>query len=285
MRLRVLSLNVWNEQGDPRRPELINRELRRLTPDLVALQEVVHCETRSQLHDLLDGTGLHSTHQAQVLASQSPWADRYGGSVVASRWPHRIVEVLDQRLVDATDTPWCTLAAIVSLPIEGDVLFIASTGAWRANAEAARERQVMALTDLDARHRQALPTIMAGDFNASPDAASIRYLTGLQSLGGRSVHYHDAWSVAGQGLGHTWTIDNPNGKFEIDKIVRQPDVRKRIDYVFIGSWDAHPKAYAHVRTAALAFDQPIDGVWASDHFGVVADLDIGRSSQQSQEQS
>jgi len=32
-----------------------------------------------------------------------------------------------------------------------------------------------------------LPTIIAGDFNATPDAASIRYLAGRQSLGGRSV--------------------------------------------------------------------------------------------------
>jgi hypothetical protein len=26
----------------------------------------------------------------------------------------------------------------------------------------------------------------------------------------------------------------------------------------------------------MAFSQPLDGVWASDHFGVVVDLEIGR---------
>ncbi|WP_245505946.1 hypothetical protein [Rhizobium sullae] len=50
----------------------------------------------------------------------------------------------------------------------------------------------MAIADLDMRHRRDLPTIIAGDFNAAPDAASIRYLTGRHSLGGRSVVYHDA---------------------------------------------------------------------------------------------
>jgi len=30
MRLRVLTFNVWNEEGDSRRIEFINRELRRL---------------------------------------------------------------------------------------------------------------------------------------------------------------------------------------------------------------------------------------------------------------
>jgi hypothetical protein len=28
-----------------------------------------------------------------------------------------------------------------------------------------------------------------------------------------------------------------------------------------------------VADCALAFDEPVDGVWASDHFGVVADLE------------
>jgi endonuclease/exonuclease/phosphatase family metal-dependent hydrolase len=90
------------------------------------------------------------------------------------------------------------------------VLLIATTFAWRLDAEAARERQALALTDLDARHRGALPTIVAGDLNAGPDAASIRFLTGLQSLAGRSVHYHDAWAVAGDGAGHTWTTPTPS---------------------------------------------------------------------------
>jgi endonuclease/exonuclease/phosphatase family metal-dependent hydrolase len=61
----------------------------------------------------------------------------------------------------------------------------------------------------------------------------------------------------------------------IDQIVRQPNHRRRIDYVFTGSWHAHPKAHCQVRTARLAFDQPTDGVWASDHFGVLVDLEIG----------
>jgi endonuclease/exonuclease/phosphatase family metal-dependent hydrolase len=90
----------------------------------------------------------------------------------------------------------------------------------------------MAITDLDARHRKNLPTIIAGDFNASPEAASIRCMTGLQPAGERSVHYHDAWAVAGNGPGYTWTVDNPSGRAEIGHVVGQPGQRRRIDYVF-----------------------------------------------------
>lgn len=278
MQLRVVTLNVWNDEGDRRRTALVNRELRRLDPDLVALQEVVHTPERNQLDELLDGMDLHATHQAQVLADAQPGAERYGGNAAATRWPHRVVEVLDLRTPDSPDVPWCTLALSVPLPGAGDLLFVVTTTSWRLEAESARERQVAALADLDARHRTALPTILAGDFNASPDASSIRYLKGLQSLGGRSVHYHDAWSVAGEGPGYTWTSDNPNTRSVVDQIVRQPSHHRRVDYVFVGSWHAHPTAHCRIREANLAFDTPEDGIWPSDHFGVVVDLDVGKGS-------
>ena len=41
MRLRVLTLNVKPNEGDPHRQQVLNVELRRLRPDLVALQEVL----------------------------------------------------------------------------------------------------------------------------------------------------------------------------------------------------------------------------------------------------
>jgi hypothetical protein len=33
--------------------------------------------------------------------------------------------------------------------------------------------------------------------------------------------------------------------------------------------------YGQIRAATVAFDQPADGVWASDHYGLVVDVDIG----------
>jgi endonuclease/exonuclease/phosphatase family metal-dependent hydrolase len=274
-RLRILTINVENVEGDPRRTTAINHELRRLAPDLVSFQEVIQSPEHVQLEELLADTELHGTHQADVMAYAPPFADRYGGTAVATRWPHTTLEIIDMRVAGAADVPWCTIAVTVAIPDEGEVLFIGTTAAWRLDAEAIRERQAIALTDLDARHGRILPTVIAGDFNAAPDAASIRYLRGLQSLGGRSVHYHDAWEIAGTGPGYTWTVDNPNTRDVIDAVVRQRVHRRRIDYVFIGSWHQHPNAYCEVRSAAVAFDQPIDGVWASDHSGVVVDVDIG----------
>jgi endonuclease/exonuclease/phosphatase family metal-dependent hydrolase len=276
MRLRVLTLNVYNDQGDSRRTGLLNAELRRLDPDLVALQEVCYPDRWDQLAELTTGTGLHhTTHQADLLDGLPP-ALRHDGTAVATRWPHRILEVVERR---CADTHWWTLAASVLLPGLGDVLFIVPTTPWRLDAEAARERQAVEVTDLDARHRTRLPTILAGDLNATPAAASIRYLSGLQSLDGRSVHYHDAWAVAGSGPGHTWSADNPLAAGEIDRLVRQGGHRRRIDYVFVGSAHSHPLAQARIASARLIGDHPVDGVWLSDHAGVLVDLDVDLTSE------
>jgi endonuclease/exonuclease/phosphatase family metal-dependent hydrolase len=273
-RLRVLTLNVENVEGDDRRTKAINQEVRRIAPDLVSFQEVVATSDRNQLDELLAGTELHGAHQADAMSYTPPYSDHYGGTAVATRWPHTTLEVLDMRVAGAADVPWCTLAVSVPVPDAGELLFIGTTAAWRLDAESVREQQAVALTDLDARHRRTLPTVIAGDFNAAPDAASVRYLRGLQSLGGRSVHYHDAWEIAGVGPGYTWTVDNPNTRDVVDAVVRQPQHHRRIDYVFIGSWHQHRNASCQVRSAALAFDQPIDGVWASDHYGVIVDVEL-----------
>jgi endonuclease/exonuclease/phosphatase family metal-dependent hydrolase len=274
MRLRVLTFNVWNTRGDARRTELINRALRRLAPDLVSLQEVVRDDERDQLAELLDGTGLHGTHQRDTLGRVLPFGERFGGCAVATRWPHAVVETLDLRGADSPDVPWATLATVVDLPELGELLFVVATTAWRPAAEAARERQVLAIADLEARHRRQLPTLLAGDFNAAPEAASVRFLTGRQALHGRSVLFHDAWEVAGEGPGFTWDADNPNAGEEMDLIVGQPNHRRRLDYVLVGGWDAHPRARARILSAERVFDAPVEGVWLSDHYGVLVDVEL-----------
>jgi len=257
--------------------EIINREIRRLNPNLISFQEVVRTPSFNQLDRLLDGTDFHRSHQADLQTYAPPFSDRYGGGAVATRWPHKAEQVLDLRLAGANDVPWATIAVSVTISDLGELLFIGATASWRLNAEDVREEQALALTDLDSRHRRELPTIIAGDFNAAPDSASIRFLTGLQSLNGRSVHYHDAWAIACDGPGFTWATTNPNATKGVDQLVRQPTHARRIDYFFIGGWDAHPKTFADVKKATLAFDQPFEGEWPSDHFGVLVDLDLEKS--------
>jgi endonuclease/exonuclease/phosphatase family metal-dependent hydrolase len=165
----------------------------------------------------------------------------------------------------------------VSVQVAGpdEQLFIVPTTPWQLDAESAREHQAIDITDLDTRHRRRLPTIIAGDLNAAPESSSIRYLSGLQTLNERRAHYHDAWPVAGDGAGHTWSVDNPAAAAEIARAIGQPGHRRRIDYVFVGSVDAHPQARARIVAAQMVGDRAVDGIWFSDHSGVMVDVDVG----------
>jgi endonuclease/exonuclease/phosphatase family metal-dependent hydrolase len=63
------------------------------------------------------------------------------------------------------------------------------------------------------------------------------------------------------------------------------ELGRRIDYVMVRCREYGPTL--DVRACERIFDEPVDGVWASDHFGVVADLAVpprGRLSAGSGEQ-
>lgn len=84
MRLRVVTFKVWNIDGDARRPELINDELKRLDPDLIAFQEVVQTRELKMLYQLLDGLDRHATYQADFQRYIPPFAQHNGRSVFAT---------------------------------------------------------------------------------------------------------------------------------------------------------------------------------------------------------
>jgi endonuclease/exonuclease/phosphatase family metal-dependent hydrolase len=48
------------------------------------------------------------------------------------------------------------------------------------------------------------------------------------------------------------------------------ELARRIDYVMVRCEDHGPTL--DVSSCERIFDEPVGGVWASDHFGVVADL-------------
>jgi endonuclease/exonuclease/phosphatase family metal-dependent hydrolase len=110
---------------------------------------------------------------------------------------------------------------------------------------------------------------VAGDFDDTPDSASIRFWTGQQSLAGTSVAYRDAWAAIHPGEpGHTFTPRNPlvtAGEMSLE-------LGRRIDYVLVRC-GIHGPALT-VDDCRLLFDEPVGGVWASDHFGVLADLSV-----------
>ena len=109
--------------------------------------------------------------------------------------------------------------------------------------------------------------ILCGDFNAEPDTDEIRFVCSLTALEGRMTYWQDAWRVAGDG-GPGWTADwrgNP-----IAGSLNVP--RKRIDYVFVGDPFIRAGDAGRVLAARVVFDEPTNGIVASDHRGLCVDI-------------
>jgi endonuclease/exonuclease/phosphatase family metal-dependent hydrolase len=143
---------------------------------------------------------------------------------------------------------------------------------WRFHHGDTRCRQVaeIARQVVARRPKGGFPPILLGDFNAEPDSDEIRFLTGGHVLEGRSVYFHDAFRVAGEGdakpsesAGWTWSNRNPYARTALEP-------NRRIDYVFTGY--PLPSGLGLVERCRVVCDDERDGVWPSDHFGVYAEL-------------
>jgi endonuclease/exonuclease/phosphatase family metal-dependent hydrolase len=262
--MRVTTLNLWNRFGDwDKRRALLIHGFRALSPDLAAFQEAVRTDQYDQVADLL-GPEYHVVHQTETEPDGA-------GIAVASRWPVGEVREVDLHVTPRTrDFPCAALVVEVEVA-QTRLLFVNHKPHWRSAYEREREMQALAT----ARFVEELAggpdahVVVAGDFDATPEAASIRFWSGRQSLDGTSVCYRDAWETrhpADPGFtfipGHNPLV---SGNWPMD-------MARRIDYIFV-------RCGSHGPTLAVSgcrriFDQPVGGVWASDHCGVVADLAV-----------
>ncbi len=262
MGVSVLSLNIWNNSAPwERRAEAIRRCIAELDPDLIGFQEILVGDGVHQAEELVADRGYHVDFET----GGAFWGDASLdiGVAIASRWPISDREQLElpgdgqERLV--------ALSATIAAP-GGPISFSTTHLSWKPHHGSIRERQVQALSQLVLRRRPrgGFPPILCGDFNALPDSSEMRFVRGLHSLEGRSFFMLDAWEFAGDG-GPGVTISHRNEYQSFP-----PGFDKRIDYVFVGL--VEPGAPGLVEHCRVVCDEKCDGVFASDHFGVYAEL-------------
>ena len=270
--VRVLTINIFaHHRGWPERRRVLAEGLAALDPDVVVLQEAIGSDADDQVVDLLGG--------AYEVFHQGGREKDGSGLSVASRWPMTIILDTavpigdDRRGVRAGRLGVAEIAAPSPL---GRVLLGHHSASFQSGAERDREAQAVSsariveyLLAREERH-----VVLAGDFNATPEAASIRFWTGRQSLDGISLQYQDAWeAIHGDAPGHTFT---PENGIRSDRW--RPHPGRRIDYIMVRCGDRG--STLDITACERVFDEPVDGIWASDHFGVMADLEPAPASDQ-----
>jgi endonuclease/exonuclease/phosphatase family metal-dependent hydrolase len=269
MRILTLNLNQRNQGWPDRRIALING-IRALNPDVVAFQEAIKNDEYDQTSDLLG---------PQFSVVHHKLRDTNGmGISIASRWPLGQVHEVNLNVTPRTaGFPCTTLVVEVIAPAPvGPLLFVNHFPNWQLNFALERELQTVVAARFieELIGQSSKQVVLVGDLDDDPDSASIRFWSGRQSLDSMSVCYRDAWeSTHPDDSGHTFTPHNPLVRDGIVKSMwpfRDWPFR-RIDYVFI-RFGAHGGFALDVVACERVFDEPINGVWTSDHFGLVADL-------------
>ncbi len=251
--LSLLTLNLWHDNPPAERRSVQRENIEALAPDIIAFQEVLRGPDSCQATSLLEGLGYDV-----VFGDVVPfWKDtrlRYGNAV-ASRWPFR-----SEHNHELPTGGEAERRAVVCTEIESPFgsCFVACSHFHH------REPAIRALQAADAiaafsRFRRergagpATPHFFLGDLNASPG----HELTPLFA-----PHFDDAFERVGAGPGLTWSKENPYA------IVSEPP-GVRIDYVFAGRG-----TNIRFRRCEVVCNRPRGGVFASDHFGVYAEIEL-----------
>lgn len=260
--LQILSWNVWGRSGDWRARQLaIDATIEQLDPDVVALQETWRsARGPSQASRLADRLGRHHVEVHPTGASEGR------GLAVLSRWP-----ILDHEAVPLPDAGApsehrLALRADIATPAGTLPLWTTHLN-WRPDHSHVRQAQVRALLEqIAGRQLSPLPPVLCGDFNARPTTDEIRLLTGQAAVPVPGLVFQDAWEVASDGSpGFTWSHSNPEA-------ARGRHGNARVDYVLVGWEPGRPGRI--VRAAVVQGKRPGE-VWPSDHFAVLAELDLG----------
>ena len=210
-KLRVLAYNIKHGRGNDGRVDL-NRTaavIRRLKPDVVALQEVDHTVERS---GKIDETARLAELTEMPHHTFGKFFDYQGGEygmAILSRFP--LSEITNLRLPDGAE-PRTALVATLATP---QPVRFASVHFYRTETE----RMAQAATLLEHLATSPLPCIVAGDFNSLPDSPVIELFSD--------------WRNPSKGEDRfTFPSDNPNR--EIDYFFLRPDghfVRPKVDVI------------------------------------------------------
>jgi endonuclease/exonuclease/phosphatase family metal-dependent hydrolase len=257
--IRVVTWNVWGRYGDwEARYGALVAELRREEPDVVCLVESWQTDDGTQADVLGDALGLPGR------VSGAAWdADGWrSGLAILSRWP---IATHEERQLPGGGAGFGRAVFSCIEGPRGAIQVFVATLDYPLDASGLRQAEVRELASFVRElTRRRHPTIVCGDFNAHPDSDEIRMLTGRAAVPVEGLVFYDAWEVAGDGgPGITWSNANP-----LAAVAMIPD--RRFDYIF-SAWP-RPGAVGHPVACHLLGTEPHDGVYVSDHYGVVADL-------------
>lgn len=246
--MKILTLNTWQERGPWReRWDIIFEGLKSYQPDAAAFQEVFNPEWARQV-------------QKRSGFPFLVFGDEPSGLMFLSKYPVRKWECLTMKTQSPTEE-YKRYALFAELDIDGILAAVFNTHlSWKLDEGQVREKQVEELLGFINKKSGPAWCAVMGDFNSVPQSPEV---TKMNVEGG----FQDAFGgLHPNRPGNTW--DNRNS-FAAGSSIYMPE--RRIDFIFWKPAAKRPESF-NLRTADMVFTETRGGIFASDHFGVIAEF-------------
>jgi len=246
--VKVLTLNTWGESGPwQERWEVACHGIDHYKPDILGFQEVFGLSWAEKIKKKTGFPHMVFPPERSGLMLLSRYA--------ISRW-----ECLTMKTKSPTED-YLRYVLFAELEMGQDQLAVFNTHlSWKLDEGNAREKQVEELVDFVDEKAGTRESLAMGDFNASSETPEIKKMM----VQGKFTDTYAVRHRKERGL--TWDNNNPYVK---KASVYLPD--RRIDYIFIRN---HSRILRGLKSVEVVFTDPDSrGIFASDHFGVLASFE------------
>lgn len=255
--MKIASFNIWNSnQNHDIRMQMLRQKLYELQVDVIALQEVRDEALVQKLSTFCD----------LPFYAWKKYEDCQEGLAILSKYP--ISDVVTNR--DATRNNH-----IMSVTLTVD------DAKWRITNvhldwEHAHNKEIGIVEAVEMSEKVNCPySVMLGDFNAHPISSIHIFLSGQQSLQGKSTRWIDlAESFARRsGTSCEITMDFFNNPRWRDDFLM--DIPERYDWILLKDVYSATTPPLRLIDFSVFGQEEIDGITISDHYGILCELGGG----------
>ncbi len=253
--LRVVTLNTLVDLSDwDLRGQVIVDSIRKLQPDLVAFQEVVlPINTAQWVADQLDGYQVYLTSNAGMMGEKEALA-------VLSR-----LQVLNLNMLDLVHQNR-KAQVLTILDRTTPFLFTNTHLLWQDDPAPQRMEQAEIITNHLDLYPAKIPKIICGDFNTLPGSPTYHHFARSYNSVYPQINNQEPDLTFPSPLNRQKLRDDSGNLYQA--FLEKDEATKVLDYIFISS-------KIEIKKCEIAFNSPhkeYPQIYASDHYGLVADL-------------
>lgn len=263
--MKIVTINIlFKLDSWKQRRELLVTQLKSENPDIIALQEVSLAEnTAAWIAEQLNIPHIYKAVPQDVNDSDLPF-----GLAILSRFPLEKTAALNLEHQGR-------IAQYAKIKLNENSSIVICNGHyyWYPGSHKKRNKQIKLMLNWLSEFDDKIPVISVGDFNGTPDTSGIKLI---------KSKYRSAYEVY-HGTEPEYTCPTPLGQDKLGWMTKLKYLWRRLifnktlkpwkgtlDYIFVNQ-------HLQVKDCRVILNQPAINnryLYPSDHFGIVADLEI-----------